>query len=217
MELKGKKINFLGDSITFGSGVADPENIFWNVIARENGAVCRGYGIGGTRIARKRVPSAEPVFDQDFVSRVETMDPDADAVVVLGGTNDFGHGDAPIGRMEDRSPYTFYGAMHLLCQALLTRYPNAKLVIMTPLHRLSEDVTVNEIGLPLSTNLEGFVEIEKEVARYYGIPVLDAFAMSGMQPKVPVIQQMFMPDGLHPNDAGHKKMAELLTGFLRAL
>lgn len=217
MELKGKKINFLGDSITFGSGVADPENIFWNVIARENGAVCRGYGIGGTRIARKRVPSADPVFDQDFVSRVETMDPDADAVVVLGGTNDFGHGDAPIGRMEDRSPYTFYGAMHLLCQALLTRYPNAKLVIMTPLHRLSEDVTVNEIGLPLSTNLEGFVEIEKEVARYYGIPVLDAFAMSGMQPKVPVIQQMFMPDGLHPNDAGHKKMAELLTGFLRAL
>ena len=217
MELKGKKINFLGDSITFGSGVADPENIFWNVIARENGAVCRGYGIGGTRIARKRVPSADPVFDQDFVSSVETMDPDADAVVVLGGTNDFGHGDAPIGRMEDRSPYTFYGAMHLLCQALLTRYPNAKLVIMTPLHRLSEDVTVNEIGLPLSTNLEGFVEIEKEVARYYGIPVLDAFAMSGMQPKVPVIQQMFMPDGLHPNDAGHKKMAELLTGFLRAL
>ena len=217
MELKGKKINFLGDSITFGSGVADPENIFWNVIARENGAVCRGYGIGGTRIARKRVPSADPVFDQDFVSRVETMDPDADAVVVLGGTNDFGHGDAPLGRMEDRSPYTFYGAMHLLCQALLTRYPNAKLVIMTPLHRLSEDVTVNEIGLPLSTNLEGFVEIEKEVARHYGIPVLDAFAMSGMQPKVPVIQQMFMPDGLHPNDAGHKKMAELLTGFLRAL
>lgn len=217
MELCGKKINFLGDSITFGSGVSDPENIFWKVIERETGAISRGYGIGGTRIARKRVPSAAPEFDQDYVSRVDTMDADADAIVVLGGTNDFGHGDAPIGRMEDRSEYTFYGAMHLLCQKLLERYPNAKIVIMTPLHRLSEDVTVNEIGLPLSTNLAGFVEVEKEVARYYGIPVLDAFAMSGMQPKVPIIQRMFMPDGLHPNDAGHKKMADLLIGFLRTL
>ena len=217
MELKGKKINFLGDSITFGSGVADPENIFWNVIARENGAVCRGYGIGGTRIARKRVPSADPVFDQDFVSRVETMDPDADVVVVFGGTNDFGHGDAPIGRMEDRSEYTFYGAMHLLCQKLLARYPDAKLVFMTPLHRLSEDVTVNEIGLPLQTNLEGFVNVEKEVARFYGIPVLDTYAMSGMQPKFMPVRERFMPDGLHPNDAGHRKMADLLIGFLRML
>ena len=217
MELKGKKINFLGDSITEGSGVQNPENIYWNVIARETGAVCRGYGIGGTRIARKRVPSAYPVHDQDYLMRADTMDPDADVVVVFGGTNDFGHGDAPIGRMEDRSEYTFYGAMHLLCQKLLARYPDAKLVFMTPLHRLSEDVTVNEIGLPLQTNLEGFVNVEKEVARFYGIPVLDTYAMSGMQPKFEPVRERFMPDGLHPNDAGHRKMADLLVGFLRML
>ena len=217
MELKDKKINFLGDSITEGCGVEKKENIFWNVIARQTGALCRGYGIGGTRIARQRTPSQDPKWDRDFIARAEEMDADADVIVVFGGTNDFGHGDAPIGTMQDRSEYTFYGALHLLIQKLLARYPDAQLVFMTPLHRLSEDVTVNEIGLPLARSLEGYAEIVKEVARYYGVPVLDLFSVSGMQPKAPVIQRRFMPDGLHPNDAGHARIAASLMGFLRTL
>ena len=35
------------------------------------------------------------------------MDSDADVVVVFGGTNDFGHGDAKLGTFESRDPYTF--------------------------------------------------------------------------------------------------------------
>ena len=57
MELNGKKIAFLGDSITEGAGVACPENIFWNRIARQTGAQCFGYGIGGTRIADQVNPT----------------------------------------------------------------------------------------------------------------------------------------------------------------
>ncbi len=38
------------------------------------------------------------------------MDNDADIIIVFGGTNDFGNGDAPFGEMSDRTPYTFYGA-----------------------------------------------------------------------------------------------------------
>ena len=40
MELKGKKIAFLGDSITEGAGVNDQEQLFWKVIGRETGAQC---------------------------------------------------------------------------------------------------------------------------------------------------------------------------------
>ena len=53
------------------------------------------------------------------------MIPDADIVVVFGGTNDFGWGDAPLGTMEDRREDTFYGAYHLLLQKLIDRYPDA--------------------------------------------------------------------------------------------
>ena len=57
----------------------------------------------------------------------------------------------------------------------------------------------------------------KEVAGYYGLPVLDLFAGSGLQPEVDIIKQEYMPDGLHPSDKGHKRIAERLYGFLSAL
>jgi type III restriction enzyme len=66
---------------------------------------------------------------------------------------------------------------------------------------------------PLST----YVKIIKEVAEYYSLPVLDMWAVSGIQPRVPVIKQKYCPDGLHPNDAGHALMAKRLEGFLRSL
>jgi len=95
MELKGKKINFLGDSITEGHGASCVENRFTDIIAREEGIVMRNYGIGGTRFAKQAKPSENPRWDLDFLSRAKEMDEDADAVVIFGGTNDFGHGDAP--------------------------------------------------------------------------------------------------------------------------
>ena len=50
--------------------------------------------------------------------RFTEMDERADAVVVFGGTNDFGHGDAPLGKPSDRDPSTFYGACHYLMNGL---------------------------------------------------------------------------------------------------
>ena len=62
-----------------------------------------------------------------------------------------------------------------------------------------------------------YVAIIREVAEYYSIPVLDLFACSGLQPCVPIIQQKYLPDGLHPNDAGHEILAEKIAGFLMSL
>ena len=103
MELQGKKILFLGDSITEGHGTSAPEHIYWNVVGQLTGARCKGYGIGGTRIARQQTPSACERYDRYFGSRVAEMDPEADIVMVLGGTNDYGHGDAPLGHPADRT------------------------------------------------------------------------------------------------------------------
>ena len=102
MELHGKKINFLGDSITQGVGTSAPEHIYHAVLAKEYGATARNYGISGTRFARQSANSAVSSFDQNFCDRVEKMDADADIIVVFGGTNDFGHGDAPLGTPADR-------------------------------------------------------------------------------------------------------------------
>ena len=218
MELKGKKIAFLGDSITEGCGVEKEENIFWNRLAVMTGAMCYGYGIGGTRIARQLHHKDPDYVDQRFSTRIDQMISDADAVVVFGGTNDFGHGDAPMGTMNDRTEDTFYGAMHVLLQRLVEKYPNAQLVVMTPLHRCTEDEGgLNPDGLRRAGVLKDYVDAIIEVAALYAIPVLDLYRTSGLQSRVPVIRQLFVPDGLHPNDAGHEKLAKRLLGFLQTL
>ncbi len=218
MELKGLKINFLGDSITEGCGTSSIDKAFWNVLKDECGlAEARGYGIGGTRFAEQRAKEA-PIDSLDFCARYNEMDDDADVVVVFGGTNDYGHGDAPIGCESDRTSATFRGACHCLMQGLLEKYSDSVIVIMTPLHRCGEenphpDDRKQDISAPLCD----YVDIIKTVAEYYSLPVLDLWSVSGIQPKVDIIRQKYCPDGLHPNDAGHKIIANRLAGFLKTL
>lgn len=218
MELLNKKLLFLGDSITQGVGVSCEENRFTNRISALTGAICVNYGIGGTRIAKQAVPSENPVWDQDFISRVDRMDTQADAVVVFGGTNDWGHGDAPFGTMDSRDPYTFYGALHTLYQALIEKYPASHIVIVTPLHRRNETDPAADGNRPNSFGiLKDYVNAIREVAEYYSLPVLDLFKTSGMQPAIPIIKQNYMPDGLHPNDDGHEILADKILRFLQIL
>ena len=216
MELKGTKINFLGDSITEGAGTSSHDKMFTMLIEREYGAICQNYGIGGTRIARQKTPTEEK-WDRDFISRVPEMDNDADIVVVFGGTNDFGHGDAPLGTMSDRTPYTFYGALHCLYTALTEKYPDVPVVILTPLHRLNEDSPKGDNKPEPVGTLKEYVNIIREVAEYYSLPVLDLFKESGLQPKIPIIQQKYIPDGLHPNDDGNAILAHKIARFLETL
>lgn len=209
MKLEGIKANFLGDSITEGHGVGNIEDVYWNILKRECGlAEARGYGIGGTRIAIQHYPQ-NPKYDQNFISRVEGMDADADLIVVFGGTNDYGHGDAPLGQMSDRSPYTFYGACHMLTQMLMERYPKAQLLFMTPLHRAVEERA--------ERRLIDFVNAIRQVAEYYSVPVADLYASCGIQPQVECSRERFCPDGLHPNEAGHRKIYQRLRGVLETL
>lgn len=217
MELKNKKINFLGDSITEGGASSCLENGYVSIFGTLSGAEVRNYGAGGTRIARQRSKTETPSWDLDFVMRADEMDDDADIIVVMGGTNDFARGDAPIGNMESRDVYTFYGALHILCQKLITKYPYATIVFMTPTHRSDEDSLLNEVGLRTQVPLSKYADIIKEVAGYYAFPVLDLYRVSGMQPSFEVIKEKFMPDGLHPNDDGSKRIAERVLGFLRSL
>lgn len=217
MELKNAVVNFLGDSITFGVGASSTERRYTDVLARACGLrAANNYGVSGSRIARQRVVTDDEA-DRDFCLRMHEMDLSADAVVVFGGTNDFGHGDAPLGVFDDRAPDTFYGACHYLMDGLLTLYPGKPVVIATPLHRLEEDDPRGS-GKPLSVApLRVYRDILMEVALWYGLPVLDLFATSGIQPRNAVSRERLCPDGLHPSDEGHALIARRMAEFLRLL
>ena len=218
MELKNRKIAFLGDSITEGSGASSVEKRYTDLIAQKTGAVCYNHGIGGTRIARQTAPSENPRHDLDFPSRVGELEEDAEVVVVFGGTNDFGHGDAPFGSFSDRTVDTFYGALHFLYRSLIEKYPYSQIVIITPLHRHNEIDPASDGNHPhKDITLREYVEAIRQTAEYYSLPVLDLFKTSGIQPNVPIMRETFMPDGLHPNDAGYELLANKIIKFLESL
>jgi len=211
MVLTGKIINFLGDSITYGAGVADEENIYTKRIERDYSLTCaNSYGIGGTGYAEGNQYIKNG--DSSFCARVDEMDESADVVVVFGGTNDWGHGVAQVGDFDDRTDKTFYGSCHVLFTKLIEKYPGKPIVVVTPLHRDIEN-ELHDKG-DRKVTLKDYVNIIRTVAEYYSLPVCDLYAMSGLQPNVPIIREKFIPDGLHPNDAGHEIIAERIANFL---
>lgn len=216
MEIKGLKIAFLGDSITEGVGASTPDKIYHQVLKeRAELKAVFNYGISGTRIARQSVPSKEPSYDRHFVTRVDDMESDCDVVVVFGGTNDYGHGDAAFGKFTDCRGDTFYGALHTLSQKLITKYPDKRIIYMTPLHRIGDaEPSSKPDGQYI---LKDYVNAICEMAEYYSIPVLNLYAVSGINPNVEAQHQLYFPDGLHPSDKGHDRIAQKLESFLKIL
>ena len=147
MNLKGKKVVFLGDSITEGSGVKDLANRYDNRLKKMYGLkAINNYGIGGTRLAHQGKPSENPRYDLCFCGRAYVMSPDADLIVVYGGVNDYIHGDAHFGTMSDRTPETFCGAVYFLMETLKSLYPEKPIVFMPPAHCNFKGVSDKEVS-----------------------------------------------------------------------
>ena len=220
MQLQGKRIYFIGDSITEGAGTGGEGHRYWELVAARTGAICQADGRGGSCIARQQHPEYlewNGNIRHHFCSRLDDVDPQADVVVVFGGVNDFGHGDVPFGTMADRTEDTFYGALHVLYGGLIACCPQARVVVMTPLHFTEEDSLTRGDGSARAGRLIDYVNTIREVAEYYALPMLDLYATSGLQPRVDAIRERYMPDGLHPNDEGQRRLADCVEAFLRVL
>ena len=59
--------------------------------------------------------------------------------------------------------------------------------------------------------------IQKEVCEKYDVPVIDLFTLSGMDPSLSEVRTQYMPDGLHPNAAGHERIAAIIAKSLEGI
>jgi len=220
VKLQNLKINFLGDSITEGFRTSHIEKRFSNLMEKDCGlAAARNYGIGATRIAPQSQPTENVIYNAPFRDRVERMDADADIIVVFGGTNDYwSQEDTPLGFPGDQNDSTFCGACHDLFTRLRSRFPNACIVVLTPLHRVGENNCweQGDRNRPCRP-LRDYAEALRAVANIFGFPVLDLFSSGLMDPNDADNRAAFIPDGLHPNDAGHSVLAQTITAFLESL
>ena len=214
MELTGKRITFLGDSITEGWGTSDLKYRYDNVLARERGlGSIYTNGIGGTRIAYQRGASGDPRHDLYYCGRAAELDLSGDVIVVFGGTNDYGHGNAPFGDERDNTPDTFCGAVNTLIRILRRRFPASRIVFMTPTRRLGGEVPNASNGKTLGEYAAAIVN----ACEHFGVDVLDLYNTLPLDPDKDEDCAKYTIDGLHPNDAGHALIADALGRFLESL
>ncbi len=210
------KIIFLGDSITEGAGASRIGNDYVSKVAEicGNGVITENFGVSGTRFARQTAPTGIRTFDYDFQMRAEVMSKDADKVFVFGGTNDYGHGDAPIGSEDDDSPYTFHGGLNNVIKKLCEIYGKDKIAFMLPTRRFDEEDLFGEGHRTEPTlNLRGYVDIIRAKCEKLGIGYIDLY-MGGIPKPETNAGDEFSVDGLHPNDKGHLLIAEKIKKYL---
>lgn len=204
---EGKIWNVAVDSVTYGFGTT---KTYHQYIKEDLGIdTVNNYGVTSTEI------STSGTSGHPFINIYLNMDANADLITIFGGGNDFLH-NCDMGTFASRDNSTFYGALHNLCIGLYTNYPNAKLAFFTPLRAngiYGDGSVANEKGF----KLVDYVNAIKVVCDYYSIPVLDLHSMSGLNPYVPTIVTKYMPDGLHPNEDGHRVIADEIRSFINEL
>ena len=202
---KQKKYVAVGDSITVGF-VDKP---YATIVGETMDLNVVNMGVSGSAVT---VTSDR---DDSIYKRRSEIPEDADIISIFGGTNDFGH-NSPMGIYDNKDSggffYNFYGAYYNLIKWIQENRPKAQLFVITPLHR-ETGLTPNQEGYIL----EDYVNVIRDVANEFSVPVLDFYADGSFNPAISQQKNIFTADGLHPKQIGHYMMAHKIVNFIRGL
>lgn len=211
----GKSVVFVGDSITAGTGT---DKTYCEYLAESMGfGSVTVMGVPGSCMS---TTSDYGTTKSPLINRWQNI-PDADLIVVFMGTNDYGH-DTPLGTIDDTGDVSFYGALNTIIPGIIAAHPNSRVVFMTPLHRYNvgqsqitgSSYTYDYLPNGRGHTLNDYVDAIKAVCERWSVPVIDLFAESGINPAVAAHKTSYMPDGIHPNAAGHEKISYLIQNRL---
>ncbi len=232
---KGKKVAFLGDSMT---QKRDSNNIvYWEYLVDIIGIEPIVYGISGYQW--------DGIYRQATKLKAE-RGADVDAILIFAGTNDFNHG-IPLGefftetqketnhngkqvirkyRTHIMNDSTFCGRINKVMDFLKSNYPDQQIIILTPIHRgfaqfsernvQPDENYANAQGL----YIDDYVKTLKEAASIWSVPLIDLFTISGLYPAKDVYSKYFensKTDMLHPNSAGNYRLAKTIQFQLLSL
>ena len=206
---------FVGDSIT--AATQHTEKFYYEYLndSLGFGSVAKS-AVSGSCIS---VKSDYGTNNSPLISRYQSI-PGGDLIVIFMGTNDFGHA-TPLGTINDTEDESFYGALNVIIPGIKSAHPNSRIVMVTPLHRVKQsdgmtsasDSAFNEAGFVLAD----YVNAIKAICDKYDIYAIDLFNVPELDPNDASVNSTYYNDGLHPNAAGHKKIAEILAEGLKKI
>ena len=228
---KGKTVAFLGDSITDARHIGTTKN-YWEYLTETLGIKRKVYGINGDRFSGG--------LNQAKKMKAE-LGQDVDAILIFLGTNDYnasmplgqwyetkeapkpmanGAAKESPRRFPSFDGKTLKGRINILMSYLKENFPDQQIIVLTPIHRgfatfgktnvQPDEGFANNIGL----YIDDYANAIKEVANVWAVSVIDLNAECGLYPLAKSNEKFFADaqrDMLHPNAAGHYKMAQALA------
>lgn len=230
----GKKVGFIGDSITDPNNKAASKK-YWSILADRLRITPYVYAVSGKEW--NDVP-------RQVNSLRDQHGNDVDAIIIFMGTNDY-NSAIPIGRWYDETveeteyankyirrletrgkrtpsmdPKTFKGRINIALDSVKRVYPDKQIVLLTPIHRggfYSTDKNwqcTEEYQNRCGEYLQAYVDAVKEAADVWSVPVIDLGALSGLYPVHDEMAHYFKDadkDRLHPNNLGHQRLGATLV------
>ena len=177
-----------GDSIAEGWCASEPAGAWPHVAAREHGLDVVNLGYAGA--ARGEIASAEEIAQLP-----------ADAISIAHGTNCWA-----------RTPHSaelFAAGLRAFLAIVRGAHPRTPIVAISPILRADAEHAPNKLGATLA-DLRSAFEAVIEQRRAAGDAALTLVRGLALVPRER------LPDGIHPDDAGHVLMARALGPVLRA-
>lgn len=237
----GKRVGYLGDSITDPNSYGDKIKKYWDFLKEWLNITPYVYGVSGKQW--DDLPNQAEQLKKEHGEEV-------DAIMVFLGTNDF-NGGVPVGEWfveteeqvmaargetkkmvtrKKRTPIltkeTYKGRINIGLLRLKQLFPDKQIVLLTPLHRSSATFGDKNVQPDESYQnscgeyVDAYVQAVKEAGNVWGMPVIDLNSVSGLNPMVEEQLDYFHDtafDRLHPSTKGQKRMACTLMYQLLAL
>lgn len=166
-----------------------------------------------------RIRESMTFYFEETIDALEKIDfASVDILFLAHGVNDY-HAGVPIRNEQDPyDTYTFTGAIRSTVEILQEKYPDMRIILMTPtytwypFHELPH-LTCEEYNLGGGV-LEEYVNAELALAESLGVEVIDNYHELYPHEKWSD-WELYTNDGLHPNEAGRELMAQKIYDYLQ--
>ena len=209
--LEGKRIVFLGDSITLGYSLSDYNDRFATRICEKFHATEINHGITGTLVAKAGMNRTDSNAYIDRISCVKG----GDFIVIFGGTNDYFWSDRPICPPDGEQGIDYFScSVDQILQYCCDIGAQARTLIVTPYPHngignyqggSSYDTSCRHDTCDVNFNghtLSDYVAVLETACARKHIACLNLHTADGFDWKI------HTTDGCHPNAGGHQWLAE---------
>lgn len=205
--LSGKKLSVNGDSICYGAGSTGG---YGQIIAEKCGMTLENKAVSGATIAAETYASDETTPRHWICRTIDTMDADADYVILEGGVNDASTSVA-LGTLN-LSNYTatlddttFCGAFESMLKQALLHFTKAKIFYLA-VHKMTT-------GFSCNGDEDNYYHCALVLCRKWGVPVIDLnesvppLGMYTEDENLVNLRKTYTHngDGWHPNQAGYER------------